>query len=248
MSDLEIKTHPLGNWAANPSYFERIGYRKDNNNTSNSTLSSALFFNSCGDDELTAQTVCSGNGKCVAWNPDDILAVFFCQCDRGFAGVVCNHKRPSQSIAWLWSLFLGYFGADEIYLGWYYAAAAKLFLTILGGTIALVFESPFGLLVIVCPWVIDVVRIGSGPVFCKVDGRVEDDLPRWAFAICTIVAFSMIGFAWVTVSLYYRVMWRRHSEDRANCSNSTVGAYHVHRKINWDIAEENWGTTSLRRW
>jgi len=80
-------------------------------------------------------------------------------------------------VAYFLSLFLGIFGADLFYLGFYYAGFAKL--ATLGGA---------GVW-----WIIDIVRIGSSPIYAS-DYRLAYDLPHWLYVIVTVGIFMGIGY------------------------------------------------------
>jgi membrane protein implicated in regulation of membrane protease activity len=79
--------------------------------------------------------------------------------------------------AYLLSLFFGYTGADLFYLGFPILGAAKL--ATLGG---------LGLW-----WVIDIIRIGSAPVYAH-DFRCAADLPHWAFVLTAVMFYLIVGF------------------------------------------------------
>jgi TM2 domain-containing membrane protein YozV len=134
------------------------------------------ILNSCSED-LPSTLQCSGHGFCQAWSSSAPNSVSFCKCDRDWADPECKTKRKSQWKAFLWSLFLGFFGADLFYLG--YPGWALLKLGTLGGC---------GLW-----WVLDVVRTGSGPVYAW-NFRVANDLPHWIYVLSTVSVFGLIGF------------------------------------------------------
>jgi len=79
--------------------------------------------------------------------------------------------------AWFYSVFLGMFGADYFYLGYPFMGIAKL-LT-LGG---------LGFW-----WLIDIVRISSGPVYAY-NYRTANDLPHWVAMLALVFACIVCGF------------------------------------------------------
>jgi hypothetical protein len=104
------------------------------------------------------------------------------------------------------SLFLGPFGGDYFYLGFPLWGIAKLstFGFPLGMT--LIFGFPLWTLA-GCGawWLIDIVRIASGPVYAS-DFRVSTDMPHWV-AMLTLIFLSMIiGFG---VSVYGYLFLRK---------------------------------------
>merc|ERR1719502_2008136 len=90
----------------------------------------------------------------------------FCKCYRDWADPECRTKRKSQMVAYFLSVFLGFFGADHFYLGNFYSGFAKL--ATLGGA---------GIW-----WLIDIVRIGSSPVYAN-EYRLAYDLPHWEYVM-----------------------------------------------------------------
>jgi membrane protein implicated in regulation of membrane protease activity len=92
----------------------------------------------------------------------------------------------------LLSLFLGIFGADLFYMGFPIIGAAKL--CTLGG---------FGVW-----WVIDVIRVGSAPVYAH-DYRLAADLPHWAFVITVVMFTFTLGFLLVGCSTFRHIRSKR---------------------------------------
>jgi len=149
--------------------------------------------NSCTTPGVRTVDVCSGNGLCYPFNPDDLAhPLLLCKCNKGWAGMECNHKRLSQVIAWNLSLFFGWLGVDQFYLG--YPLYGTLKLMTLGG---------FGTL-----WLYDIAFIGSGEIYAA-NFRVANDMPHWVYVIASISAFTTIGFAIFVRSLYHTVRLRR---------------------------------------
>jgi len=57
-------------------------------------------------------------------------------------------------------------------------------------------------------WVVDVVYIGSSPVYA-LDYRVAANLPHWAFVITSVVFFAIIGFSVVGFSTVGHIQRKR---------------------------------------
>jgi TM2 domain-containing membrane protein YozV len=90
----------------------------------------------------------------------------------------CKTKRKSQIVAFLLSLFTGFLGFDEFYLGNIALGFVKLFT--FGGC---------GLL-----WIADIIRIGSAPVYAS-EFRVGADLPHFAYVLSVTMYALCCGFA-----------------------------------------------------
>jgi TM2 domain-containing membrane protein YozV len=175
--DLDMPSHQVGNWQTQPDYTLTYEFVAPGKYPNQATL------NSC-DKELSSSLQCSGRGICKAWYPDDeTSSMNFCACNRDWADPECRTQRKSQSYAFLLSLFLGYLGADQLYLGFSTWAALK-FCT-LGG---------FG-----AWWLIDIVRIGSAPVYTY-NYRLANDLPHWAYVL-SLLTFLLVG-SFLFVSYY----------------------------------------------
>ena len=71
---------------------------------------------------------CENLGRC---DPDSNGA--YCDCLPQYAGPGCDYKRKSQTVAFLLTFFLGYFGAGRLYLGLYASAIPKLCIWLLFG-------------------------------------------------------------------------------------------------------------------
>ena len=87
-------------------------------------------------------------------------------------------------MAYLWSLFFGFLGADLFYLGFPLWGAMKL--ATLGG---------FGFW-----WLYDIVRVGSAPVYAR-EFRTSNDIPHWAFVLATVWFFMFMGFFVVGIAV-----------------------------------------------
>lgn len=200
----DVPHHETGNWRAKDDYLVEYEFIPPGETEATATL------NSCSVAGLTASQQCSGKGYCKAWDNEQGGALSFCQCDRDWADPECRTKRKSQATAFLYSLFLGFLGADYFYLGYSMWGLAKL-LT-LGG---------LGFW-----WLLDIVRIGSGPVYAA-SFRTAADLPHWAFVVCTLAIFMLLGFVWgISSYLSYRkkkradVMKLQEAEEFRQVSNA----------------------------
>lgn len=172
--DVGIPSHSVGNWRAETDYLMTYEFVPPGGSAANAMI------NSCSLEYLSPSLQCSGRGVCKTWLPDGLAKqhpASFCECDRDWADPECRTPRQSQTVAYLLSLFLGFFGADLFYLGFYGSAMIKL-LTLGGGGIW---------------WVVDIIRVGSSPVATP-RFRVAADLPHWAYAVSTITFAMLLGF------------------------------------------------------
>merc|ERR1719353_1910994 len=97
----------------------------------------------------------------------------------------------------------------------------KVFGLVFAVLIALVgFPRP-GIMFVLLFWFLDIVRIGSAPVRA-VDAKVAADLPRWAFAVFTLLYFAFIGFGMGVCSVYWKVKYKRRMDDHAKFYGSTI--------------------------
>eukprot|EP00397_Hematodinium_sp_SG-2012_P045754 GEMP01051499.1.p1 GENE.GEMP01051499.1~~GEMP01051499.1.p1 ORF type:complete len:384 (+),score=60.52 GEMP01051499.1:380-1531(+) len=188
--DVKIPMHRVGNWRGQKDYLMSYQFVPPGVNAEKSSL------NSCSLVHLAPALQCSGRGSCKTWNPNEVSStITFCQCDRAWADPECRTKRKSQVTAYLLSVFIGFLGADQFYLGFPIFGAMKL--CTLGG---------FGLW-----WLYDIVRIGSAPVYSS-DFRVASDLPHWAFVISSVTFAFVLGFALVLRSTMRHVRNRRKEQ------------------------------------
>jgi len=171
--DADVPSHVVGNWRGQADYLITYEFIPPGGSAKDAQL------NSCSLDRLSQTLQCSGRGVCKAWDPDNLNnPVAFCECDRDWADPECRTPRKSQVSAYLLSVFFGLFGADQFYLGFPVMGALKL--ATLGGA---------GIW-----WIVDIVRIGSAPVYAT-NFRLGNDLPHWAFVLVTVVLAFLLGFA-----------------------------------------------------
>jgi len=168
--EIDVPKHFEANWKKKPDYLIEYEFIEPGKPASTAIL------NSCSED-IASTLQCSGHGYCKAWSSSVPNSVSFCECDRDWADPECRTRRKSQVKTFLFSLFLGVFGADLFYLGFPGWAFLKLF-TLGGGGLW---------------WVLDVVRTGSGPVYAW-NFRVANDLPHWVYVLSTVTVFSLLGF------------------------------------------------------
>lgn len=205
IGSLDVPTHKVAYWRQAPEIFLKASYKNPS--------TGEVRFNSCMDPEMSAQAVCNGHGYCSPFDRNNIVKpLFFCKCDLYWAGPECEEKQKSQTTAWLLSLLFGFVGADQGYLGWYFWA----FMKVVGFTVgvlvaALGFPRPAALIVL-SYWFSDIVKIGSAPVRAA-NAKVAADLPRWAFAIFTLLYFAFIGFGMGVCSVYWKVKHKRRKAD-----------------------------------
>lgn len=173
---LEVPRHVVGNWQSQGNYVEAFSY----------TVPGRYIpvLNSCSEQTITAELQCSSHGHCAPWFESDSATgaipkgPLFCRCDRDWTDPECGTQRKSQTTAYVLSLFFGWLGADQFYLGFAGLAVAKL-LTVGGlGTW----------------WIFDVVRIGSSPVVTTDSYRVAHDVEHWAFALSFVAFCCAVGF------------------------------------------------------
>lgn len=183
----EAVGHPASAWEMKPSYVATYAYLPAQEKLPAGQLTASHFdaiLNSCELRGQAEKTQCSGHGYCKNWPAapgNEILS--FCECDRDWADPECRTQRKSQAYAFTLSLFAGYAGVDHFYLGEYYTGLIKL--GTLGG---------LGLW-----WVLDIVRLGSAPVYASSGFRLAADLPHWIYVGSVIVLFGLIGYFFFTV-------------------------------------------------
>lgn len=173
---MAIPQHAVGAWRAGPSYLNKFKYLPPGKNAPDAVL------NSCSQRDAPAALQCNGKGYCRAWSTTSNVAeqsnpISFCYCDRDWTDPECGTKRKSQMSAFFWSLFLGFLGADYFYLGFPLWGMAKLFT--LGG--------------VGFWWLIDIVRIASGPVYAY-NYRTAHDLPHSVAMLVIVSVFMLVGF------------------------------------------------------
>lgn len=196
--------HKLPYWRLETDYWMKESYLDPK--------SKDARFNSCNNPRLKIADVCSGRGSCL---PFGDTGVSFCRCNPGFGGAECESKRLSQLTAWFLCLFLGPFGADQYYLGWYPEMLITQILSILGVVLLVAIPNSKlpGLVVLLGPWMRHVVIIGSAPAQGITD-RTAADLPR-----CAFVAFSMLWMAFIALAvcvhdLKYKTQVKRINQDQ----------------------------------
>jgi TM2 domain-containing membrane protein YozV len=211
--NIQVSTHKVAFWRQQPDYWEKNAYMDHHTGRSS--------FNSCTGSGASGMNVCSGHGVCEPFDPNDLAhPIFFCKCDEAYAGLECSQKRKKQSVAWMLSLVLGPFGADEMYLGWTEATLQKQALTLLGllfmtlrNVSSFMDSKSVGILIVAIPWLWDVVRIGLSPV-PSFSYRLTPDLPRPIFTTMTIMYFAIFAAAVGVSSTYYTILNRRRHSDR----------------------------------
>lgn len=205
IGSMDVPTHKVAIWRQKEELFKKYSYKQPS--------SGKTLFNSCMDAEILPMSVCGGNGFCEPFDRNNVAnPTFFCKCDLGWAGPECNTKQKSQTIAWLLSLLLGPVGADQFYLDWPFWCAMKLIGFFIGCMLALLGYSRCGIMVILIYWFTDIVHIGSAPVRAA-DAKVAGDLPRWAFAVFTLLYFAFIGFGLGVCAVYFQVKNKRRMDD-----------------------------------
>jgi len=199
-----IPEHHVGNWRGKKDYLLEFQFVPPGE------TSAGAILNSCSLSNLAQTLQCSGRGLCKPLDPANLAnPISFCECDAGWADPECRTRRKSQAVAYVLSLFLGFLGADQFYLGFPVRGAVKLV--------------SFGGLGVW--WVVDVVYIGSSPVYAG-QYRVAPNLPHWAFVLTVVVAAAIVGFASVGVSTVNHISRKRkgamllHAEEEAAFNRS----------------------------
>jgi len=209
--DADVPSHVVGNWRGESDYLITFEFIPPEGSAKDAKL------NSCSFAHLAQTLQCSGRGICKAWDPDNLAnPISFCECDRDWADPECRTPRKSSVTAFLLSLFVGFTGADLFYLGFPILGAAKL--ATLGG---------LGLW-----WVVDIIRIGSAPVYAH-DFRAAADLPHWAFVLVSVTFAFSLGFVLVGIAtLRHRRRKRKdallmQAEEEARSNTGETGNYQV---------------------
>jgi hypothetical protein len=173
-----VPTHQVGNWRGETDYLLAYEFIPPGSGPQDARL------NSCSMEGLSQTLQCNGRGICKPFDPNNLAnPINFCECDPEYADPECRTERKSQAVAYVLSLFFGFLGVDQFYLGFPLRGAAKL--CSLGG---------LGLW-----WLVDIVNIGSAPVYAA-EYRVSANLPHWAFVLSSISFAIVLGFLLVSCS------------------------------------------------
>jgi len=175
--DVSIPHHDVGNWRKEASYLLTYSFTPPGK-------SGQLSLNSCANSAVPTSLKCSGHGICADWLETPVggasaSELSFCQCDSTWADPECSTPRKSQATAFVLSVFLGIFGADQFYLGYVWPQGILKLLTLGGAGVW---------------WIYDVVRVGSSPIFAADDYRVAADVSHWAYVLTVITLMGVIGF------------------------------------------------------
>lgn len=181
--NITVPRHEIGNWEQKDNYLKEFQYKAPGEEASRAIL------NSCSNPDVTSTLQCNGHGKCRDWN--DLVPgalpgahrLAFCECNRDWADPECRTPRKSQQTAFVLSLFLGWLGADQFYLGYFWYGFVKL-ITLGGAGIWYLY---------------DLCRIGSSPVATRWTFRVAADLPHFAFVLTVVTFMLFLGFM---ISIY----------------------------------------------
>jgi len=218
IATMDVPTHKVAAWRQQEEVYTKFSYKDP--------ATGAMKFNSCMNQQVSAQHVCNGHGYCAPFDRNNIVKPnFFCKCDLYWAGPECSVKQKSQTTAWLLALVLGPIGADQMYLGWPFWVSVKLFGGFCGFMLSMLGFTRCGILLVLCYWFTDIVHIGSAPVRAH-DAKLAGDLPRWAFAVFTLLYFAFIGFGMGVCSVYYKVKFKRRMSDHEKFYGSTSNFNH----------------------
>lgn len=186
---LDVPIHRVANWRAEPDYLITNQFIPPGGSGKVSNL------NSCSYPTISPALQCSGRGVCKRWDQNDLdNPLMFCECDRAWADPECRTKRKSQTVAYALSIFAGFLGADQFYLG--YPVMGILKIVLLGvsscGYPAIGFFTFGG-----CGiwWIYDIIRIGSAPVPAENVYSTAQDLPHFAYVLTVVMFALVLGFA-----------------------------------------------------
>merc|ERR550537_1078247 len=101
----------------------------------------------------------------------------------------------------------------------------KLLGAVVGLLLSLLNFTRCGQLLVLVYWFCDIVHIGSAPVRAH-DAKVAADLPRWAFAVFTLLYFAFIGFGMGVCSVYWKVKLKRRLDDHQRYYGSGAAFNH----------------------
>lgn len=219
VGEMKVPAHRMAVWRMQEDYYDKFGFMDGVTHTRK--------FNSCMDPNMNALNVCSGRGKCMPFQVNDLAnPLFICSCDWRFADPECGTKRKSQAVAWMLSLFTGYLGFDEFYLMFPERGVLKFIITIFCAALYGLSEEQGELQRVVAAvlfnavWLIDIVRIGSAPVSTK-HFALAPDLPRWAFSVITMTFMISLGILIGVKNIYYAVTRRRRKATALSYGIST---------------------------
>jgi len=78
--NLRVPEHSKPFWRAAREYWDQFGYREPGTNK--------MKFLSCMDKKVNGLEVCSGQGACMPWDPEDMAnPLFFCKCGKRMLGL-----------------------------------------------------------------------------------------------------------------------------------------------------------------
>eukprot|EP00927_Polykrikos_kofoidii_P053803 TRINITY_DN48357_c0_g1_i1.p1 TRINITY_DN48357_c0_g1~~TRINITY_DN48357_c0_g1_i1.p1 ORF type:complete len:446 (-),score=49.88 TRINITY_DN48357_c0_g1_i1:48-1385(-) len=169
LSGCDTEAHGTASWSESTSYWTDSSLYLHKTNSPS--------INSCGLVDIPKSDKCSGRGSCMKWNATSSFTLHFCKCSRDWADPECGTRRKSQFVAYFLSLCGGFLGFDCFYMGHYFAGIAKL--STLGG---------FGVW-----WIMDIVRVGSAPVYAD-RYRLAADLSHFQFVAFTICFAILLGY------------------------------------------------------
>lgn len=239
---IDVK-HPKMNWETKTSYLGRFSYfppttawyRRHFKERNERSYRSAIL-NTCNDPGLPASARCNGRGYCMAYTTNSEVVqrtrtagapLAFCKCEEDWADPECSTRRKSQMTAFFYSLFLGMFGADYFYLGFYGWGLAKIavlcgwgfgiLITLLythwiSGTVVVVWGFP-----ITFWWITDIIRTASGPIYAY-NFRTAHDLPHWV-AMLTIISIGIVMGFLVGLEMYLSYRSKKRA-DMAHLQNA----------------------------
>lgn len=182
---IEVPKHVVGYWQSQESYLDT--YKADTPGLVKPVL------NPCSVDS-PRYLQCNGHGQCNSWTADPNLdnstvvdaSLKFCHCEEAWADPNCETPRKSQQIAFLISMFGGFLGLDQLYLGYFFPYG--LFKLLTAGGLGLW-------------WIYDLVRIGSSPVGTAASFKVMNNVPHWAFVLSATALFVALGFIYSAWSI-----------------------------------------------
>jgi len=181
---IDAPVHEKANWRTKDSYLTAYEAKFPGEEHSTGRLNSCQM-------KIPPSLQCSGHGACKDFmgtqTASQSAAHFrFCDCDPAWSDPECRTPRKSQMTAFLYSVFLGFFGADQFYLGFLEHGVWKIIS--LGG---------LGL------WYIyDIVRIGSSQVLTKDGFPVAIEISHDMFILALYALAMFWGFFFAVISIW----------------------------------------------
>jgi len=223
----QASRHPIGFWRAQPSFLHQYALPFPEVDA---------VFNSCMSTDVPRTMKCHGHGECLPWsqtvpivpvdyNHTEAQQLLFCKCDTLWADPECATPRKSTRTTFMLSLFFGWLGLDQFYLGYPLRGALKL-LTFGGCGFWYLF---------------DLVAVMAGPVYSSNSFRTAEDIPHWVTCWAVLASLLLVAF-WIGVRSVLQNRLLREQEAlrikvEQTMSNKDLGA-HTAAEIIWNEDDE----------